>query len=135
MHFDYIQEMSHSGPLTININGPCMGDSLPDGCDVTIIRKSLYWPGDIIILGRRDGQLFGHRFLGYVLGRRGWKAITIADSETLPDATTPADRILGKVVRIDGEIPPRQPLQRIKAIIMFFRVLPRTILANLARSG
>ena len=97
----------------------------------TIVRKLVYWPGDIIILGRKDDQLYSHRFLGYLLGRRGLKAITIADSEKIPDAPATTKRILGKAVRIDGQTLVCNPQRRIQAIITFFRVLPGIIRTSL----
>jgi hypothetical protein len=134
MLFEHIKKISHFGPLTICINGDCMGESLPHGSEVTVIRKSVYWPGDIIVLGRSDNQLFSHRFLGYLPGLGGLNAVTIADSETQPDPLSPASRILGKVVRINGEDSGHLPCLRIRSMIWFFRVLPDMIRTRLARS-
>ncbi len=127
MHIDYIQALSHSGPLTIRVNGDCMGIELPDGCRVTINRKLLYWPGDIVVIARGDDQLVSHRFLGYFHSLRVLKAITMADNEGCPDAPVPVARIIGKAVLIDGESIAYPPLRRLAAIGMFLRVLPRVI--------
>jgi hypothetical protein len=135
MQYHYIQEMSRSGPLTIRVNGQCMADSLPDGSDVTIVRRVLYWPGDIVILGRGDGQLLSHRILGYVVGRRGWRAVTMADTESKPDAPVPLNRILGKAVMVNGESLQVQTWQRLLSFIALFRVMPGLILTSLRASG
>jgi hypothetical protein len=132
MHFDIVQELSYSGPLTIRVNGACMGANLPHGSDVTIIRKAIYWPGDIVVIGRADDQMYSHRFLGYLPGKRGWKAVTIADSEIQPDPTVRAKRILGKVLSINGGTTVMTSRQRLRSIFTYLRVVPRIIHSHFA---
>jgi hypothetical protein len=135
MQFEHLRKLSHDGPLTLTINGLCMGDNLPDGSQATIIRKTFYWPGDIVVLSRSSHQLFSHRFLGYLPGRTGWKAITMADSETLPDAPAPVGRMLGKVVRVNGESTRFPAWYRLTALMSFFRVIPGIIYTSLFKQG
>ncbi len=104
-------ELIKDGPLTVQVNGNCMGNLLRNGCRVQLARQRFYLPGDIIVFGRGDQRMVSHRLLGFSPGRHGWIAITQADREARPDAPFSVDRILGKVTAIDG-VPVRYPLYR-----------------------
>jgi hypothetical protein len=103
MDFKNIKALGMQVPLTLVINGDCMTGVLHDGCRVVTEYRRLYCPGDIIIYARGDDVLVSHRFLGYVLRRRGWLALTRADQSLITDAPCPVARVLGKIIRVDDK--------------------------------
>jgi len=127
MQFSDILELSRTGPLTLRVDGQCMGESLPDGCLVTINSKKIYWPGDVVVVARGDDRLVSHRLLGYFYGRKGWKVITRADNEKDHDAPVPVARVLGKATQVDGKDVSFSLLGRLAATGAFLRVLPRVL--------
>ena len=127
MQFETILEMSHSGPLTLRVDGGCMGESLPDGSLVTIKSKTIYWPGDVVVVARGDDRLVSHRLLGYFYGRKGWNVITRADNEKDHDDPVPVARVLGKATQVDGKDVSFSLLGCLAAAGAFLRVLPRVL--------
>lgn len=81
-----------------------MYPTLGAGSVVEVVRKKIYFPGDIVVGQRLDGLLFSHRLL--VIYRKGgvWKALTKADRQSVYDAAVPIDSILGRV-RTDTKTP------------------------------
>lgn len=96
-----------------------MGNALPCGSEVRVRKQSVYWPGDIVLFARGDGQLVSHRMLGYLPGRTGWLVLTQADAESHPDPVIPASRVLGAVEAINGQ-PARCSLRwRVRSLARF----------------
>ena len=134
MYYQAIKEICQSGPVTVRVDGECMGENLPHGCVATVVRKSFYWPGDVLVLGRGDDRLVSHRLLGYFPGTNGWNILTKADVERHPDAPVPLPRIIGKVTRIDGEAYEIALSERLRSIRQFAFGLISYIRSRILRS-
>ena len=78
MHLEALKAFTSSGGLTLIVSGQCMGEALPDGSEVHVRARKIYWPGDIVVYTRGDGRLVSHRILGYLPGRYGWLAMARA---------------------------------------------------------
>ena len=100
-----------------------MGPALGTGSVVEVVRKKIYFPGDIVVGHRRDGLLVSHRLL--VMYRKGgvWKALTKADNHSTSDASISIDNILG-CVKTNTGIPIRV---RCKSLIGGVVVLGRCL--------
>lgn len=109
--------------LRFRVRGDCMPE-LPNESSVTVRKRLFYLPGDILVV-RRSDHWNVHRFVGYALGRRGWVALTHADSGTAADAAAHIDRIEGAVA---GPVPLRE---RSKAVRRYLS----TLLQRLRRSA
>lgn len=83
--------------VPIRIVGACMGPALPHGSRVSVTAPSGLLPGDVVAFIREDGVLAIHRFLAWLPGDRGWRALTQADASATPDRPVPAGKIIGRV--------------------------------------
>lgn len=96
--------------LTLFINGNCMEPVISDGEQVIAVRKSIYFPGDIVVFRNTRQQLVCHRLLGYLFHAWHWKAITQADNVVQRDGLLSRGNIIGKVIQV-GHEPLRVPLR------------------------
>lgn len=119
MDFDTLKALAADGPMTLVVDGQCMGDSLPDGSQVRVARQRIYWPGDIVVYGRGDGKLVSHRLLGLLPGITGWLVLTTADNAAEPDMPTSLSRVVGKVLSVDGEPTSCPPGTRLLAVLRY----------------
>lgn len=125
MLFDAINQLSHDGPLTLDVSGDCMTGSIAHGSQVQIERQTWYLPGDIVVYGRGDDHLLAHRFLGYVRGRTGWLGITQADNTRISDSPVGVERILGKVLRVNQQPTTTSAWQRLRSFMYFWPAVIR----------
>ena len=109
--------------MTVQVTGECMGNNLPDGSQVRLLRQRFYLPGDIVVFARSDQHMVSHRLLGFAPGRDGIKAITRADREKRFDRPFEPERILGKVVAIDGKATAYTLLTRARSLVRFVGAL------------
>ncbi len=112
MHFDLLKEFINQGPLTVRVTGLCMDAVISPDSDLRLENSNRYYPGDIIAFKRGNGELVSHRFLGYVLGRSGWRVITRADNAGRADAPAAIRNVLGRVTHVNGK--PHKPGLRIR---------------------
>ena len=78
-----------------------MQQTIPDGSRLRLESNRTYWPGDAVAFRRSDGEIVCHRFLGYILNRTGWRAITGAENTQQMDAPVYLRDILGKVTLLN----------------------------------
>lgn len=102
MQFELLKSFVQEGPLTVTVNGNCMQQTIPDGSRLRLESSNAYWPGDAVAFRRSDGEIVCHRFLGYVLTRNGWRAITRAENTRQMDAPVYLKDVLGKVTLLNG---------------------------------
>ena len=65
-----------------------MDPVIPGGARVRVRATRLPWPGDVIAVGRDDGQTLVHRVVGYRLTRSGLAVVTCSDRARDPDPPT-----------------------------------------------
>ena len=120
MKFFLLKEFLQEGHLTVHVTGGCMQESIPQGTQVRLARRHLYWPGDIVAFRRGSDDVVSHRFLGYLPGRRGWRVITRADNAQRADSPALLLHVLGRVTHVRGE--PFQPgfMHRTRAVLAWF---------------
>lgn len=100
-----VAEMIRSEPGVLHVRGDCMAPVLQNGDEVRLIRKNP-WPGDIVAICRRDGEILVHRFLmkrpWFDPARRTWVLLAVArpDQGTKFDSEVPAENLLGVVCEI-----------------------------------
>jgi len=92
--------------FTLRIRGGCMQPLIIDRARVTVKRQAVYLPGDVVAYQNGIGQFVCHRFLGYVLWRNGWRAMTRTDNAPQADALIQPGCLLGKVIVVE-----QQPLK------------------------
>ena len=93
-----LRHFAASEPLRLRISGVCMEPAIPDGALVTIARKRLYWPGDVLVFSADDGRLTAHRLVGACRCRGRFRLFTRADNAPKLDrAILPCD-VVGHVV-------------------------------------
>lgn len=131
MKFKLLQEFIRQGPVTVQVTGACMRGAIPQGNDVRLERNALYWPGDIVTFRRRNDEMVSHRFLGYLKGRSGWLALTLADNAKLSDSPVSLGDVLGRVTHVNGA--PYIPglYDRIWAQAKWFPAVARSITGGL----
>ncbi len=88
--------------FNLSVSGCCMEPLVLDGNQLEVVRCSRYFPGDLLVFANADGGLVSHRFLGWVPGANGVRAMTMADDRHTIDPLTDAHRVLGRVVRVAG---------------------------------
>lgn len=102
MQFELLKSFVREGPLTMTVDGNCMQQTIPNGSRLRLESCRTYWPGDAVAFRRSDGEIVCHRFLGYILTRTGWRAITGAENTHQMDAPVYLKDVLGKVTLLDG---------------------------------
>jgi hypothetical protein len=112
-----LRGLASEGTLPLRVAGRCMAPDLQDGATVRIGPARLYVPGDVLAFADRSGRLVLHRLIGYqpVGSRFGLR--TQADTEGIPDAAVPLDRVIGKVT---GRV---APWRRIRAVGRFLELV------------
>lgn len=91
-------ELARGSGLELRIRGGCMEPVLRDGERVTVRRRRLYLPGDVLAVCTAGG-LVVHRLLGYRPRRHGWEVWTRADRAPRSDRAVPLGAVLGRVER------------------------------------
>ncbi len=134
MRFELLQKFAMDGPLTVCITGTCMQGTIRQDSDVRLLKKSWYWPGDIVACGRAGGELVSHRFLGYLPGLHGWRVITRADNVPRADAPATVRRVLGCVTHVNDE--PYRPAMtvRARAVGAYFPAIAHWLMERLSGS-
>jgi peptidase S24-like protein len=92
-----LRELASENPLSLRIQGDCMSPLLKDGAVVEISSRRLYWPGDVLIFRRHDGEVLVHRLLGCYPWSNGMRFLTKADNALRPDGSVKWRQIIGKV--------------------------------------
>ena len=131
MHFELLKTFAQEGPLTVVVNGDCMQRTIPRGARLRLENRRIYWPGDAVAFKRGDDQIVCHRFLGYLLTRRGWCVITRAENSKRADMPVYARHVLGKVTRVDDA--PFSPgmKDRLKALLFYLPAVMQQLVARL----
>src|SRR4051794_22013450 len=80
--FRFLRELARDERVTLRVRGDCMEPGIAAGDSVTVRRRRLYLPGDVIVFRTPAGDLAAHRVLGY----RGGALVTQGDHCTLHDA-------------------------------------------------
>lgn len=80
--------------MNFTVRGACMA-ALDDGGSVTVQRRRVYLPGDLVVIRRRDHWNV-HRFLGYAPSAHGLLALTQADDSDTCDPAARAARLVGR---------------------------------------
>lgn len=116
-------------PVRGVVRGDCMVPLLLDGDRVEIVKRSVYWPGDVVALFSTDGRFLVHRLFGYRFGRGGILVVTGADRAAGFDDPVAVGQVLGRVESMDREewareewVPVRaSPWLRVKAVSRYAR--------------
>lgn len=119
MHLEALKDFAASGGVTLKVSGDCMGEALPGGSEAYIRAKNIYWPGDIVVYTRGNGQLVSHRMLGYLPGRHGWLAMARADDAAAADPVVPTSRIVGQVTEIGDQPMSCSLAWRLRSLVRF----------------
>ena len=138
MNFNLLKKFIQQGPLTVHVNGDCMKEILPAGSDARLEGCLFYWPGEVVAFRRGKDEIVSHRFLGYFPGRRGWLALTRADSARCADNPIALDHVLGRVTHVNGVSLRPGFVYRLNAAIDWFPAAAKfaiTALGNLATRG
>jgi hypothetical protein len=80
--------------VDFTVRGACMR-GVESGEVLGCRRQRLYWPGDVVVVRRRDHWNV-HRFLGYAPTQRGMVALTQADDASERDPVAPTSAIVGR---------------------------------------
>lgn len=91
--FRFLRELAAEERVTLRLRGECMEPGLADGDVVTVRRRRLYLPGDVIVFRTPAGDLAAHRVLGY----RGRALVTSGDRCAIHDAPVARAAIVGAV--------------------------------------
>jgi signal peptidase I len=116
--FRFLRELARDERVTLRVRGDCMEPGLAPGDAITVRRRRLYLPGDVIVFRTPAGDLAAHRVLGY----RGRRLVTQGDRCTLHDAPVARDAIVGAVEGL--RIPLRE---RAAALARFTRIVGRRL--------
>jgi hypothetical protein len=135
MKFNILKKFILQGPLTVRVSGNCMQAAIPRGSDIRLERRPVYWPGDIVAIGRGDGNIVSHRLLGYFPGRGGLLLIMRADSVGFADGPVSVRRVLGRVARVNGVLYRPGSGCRTRAVLGWFPAVFRCSLKFLAASA
>jgi hypothetical protein len=120
--------------LPLRVRGGCMAPALADGEIVSVARRRVYWPGDVVAVAGPGGRLLVHRALGYWPGRDGLALLTQADAAARPDQAAPRDAVVGVVVRRGAARFGVRPRERVRAAARLARHLLRRTVARARRA-
>jgi signal peptidase I len=132
-----LRDLAREGPVAVTVRGASMAPLLADGDRVEVAPALLYWPGDVVAFRDDQGRLIVHRLLGYRSQGGRIAGLTRGDAATGLDAPIPLDRLLGRVVAVDGR-PARQaglvsPVLRARAVLALLRLAVRRLLRPVRR--
>jgi hypothetical protein len=86
-----------------------------DGDMVSVRRRRIYWPGDVIVFRLPSGDLAAHRLLGF----RPAGLVTRGDHCVVHDAPVRLDAVVGAIIT-----PVTLPM-RLRSVIDFVRIVVR----------
>ena len=92
-----VRSIAAERPLRIRITGDCMAPRLRDNAYVWVHARRRYWPGDVLVIRSRSGQLLAHRLIGVYRRHGHWRWLTKADSAPRPDFAVSAAEIVGRL--------------------------------------
>jgi phage repressor protein C with HTH and peptisase S24 domain len=122
--FRFLRELARDERVTLRVRGDCMEPGIAAGEAVTVRRRRLYLPGDVIVFRTPAGDLAAHRVLGY----RGRGIVTQGDRCTLHDAPVAREAIIGAVEGL------RVPLrERAAAMARFARIVTWRVAGRVTR--
>lgn len=90
-----IEALVDGSPLSVTVRGDCMDPAIADGDIAHVQPKPRYWPGDIVLIRRHDGELVLHRYLGRYYRQGEWRVVTRADNGREADTAVPWSRLVG----------------------------------------
>ncbi len=109
-----LASMLRAEPFVTKVCGECMTPTLADG-EAALVSPGRAWPGDVVAVMTREGELLVHRYLGArpARGPGGhWylASVTKPDHGERFDVETPGARVLGIVtgVRVSGDDTPSE---------------------------
>src|ERR1051325_8010375 len=91
--FAFLRELAASERVPVRVRGDCMEPLIAAGAEVSVRRRALYLPGDVIVFRTNAGDLAAHRVLGY----RGKGLVTAGDHCSSHDAPVARAAIVGAV--------------------------------------
>ena len=118
-----LRDLAAAQPLRLQISGNCMHPLIKDGASVEISSKRFYWPGDVLVFRRQDGQVLVHRLTGFYPSRNGLRYLTKADAALSPDSPVGKQGIIGKISGGDvASVVQNVPLaHRLRSLCFFIR--------------
>ncbi|HWS71671.1 MAG TPA: S24/S26 family peptidase [Thermoanaerobaculia bacterium] len=116
--FRFLRELAREERVTLRVRGDCMQPDIAPGDAVTVRRRRLYLPGDVIVFRTPAGDLVAHRVLGY----RGRSLVTQGDHCLLHDAPVAREAIIGAVEGLRIEL-----RDRAAALARFTRLVARRL--------
>lgn len=96
-------ELAAEAPLECRVRGGSMRPLLADGERVAIVRRRIYWPGDVVAVASPEGARLVHRLLGFYTWRGKLLAVTQGDAAPGPDSPVPLSAVLGRVMAAEGQ--------------------------------
>jgi hypothetical protein len=90
--FQFLRELASDG-VTLRVRGGCMAPLLADGAAVTVQRRRVYLPGDVVVFRTPAGELAAHRVLGW----RAGGLVTQGDRCDVHDAPVARGAVVGAV--------------------------------------
>jgi hypothetical protein len=120
-----LRELAREAPLRVTIAGGCMMPGIAQGSTLEVAAARVYWPGDVIVFRRGDGQLVAHRFIGLRPGRPA-RLFTQADAARTADSALAATDVVGRA-RVAVSV-----RDRLKAMAAFGRLIGSRLRTRLA---
>ena len=115
--FRFLRQLAGHEPLVLRVRGGCMTPQLVEGAEVSVRRRSVYLPGDVLVFWTPAGDLAAHRLLGW--RRQGF--VTRGDGCETHDAPVRREAIVGAVMT-------RVPLRaRVRALAAYARIVARRL--------
>ncbi|HKO58106.1 MAG TPA: S24/S26 family peptidase [Thermoanaerobaculia bacterium] len=91
--FAFLRDLAASEAVRVRVRGDCMAPLIAAGTEVSVRRRALYLPGDVIVFRTTAGDLAAHRVLGY----RAKGIVTKGDRCSLHDAPVARAQVVGAV--------------------------------------
>lgn len=120
--FSFLRDLAGDEQIALRIRGGCMRPLIEHDSSVTVRRRRLYLPGDVIVHRNRANDLLVHRVLGYRLYRGQPALVTKGDRCVLHDAPTLRESVVGAVENL-----PISLASRLEALGRFARILLRRL--------
>ena len=87
----FLRELARESAVEVRLRGACMAPQLADGAMVSVRRRRIYLPGDVVVFRTRAGDLAAHRLLGWRLAG----LVTKGDHCAVHDAPVPRAMLIG----------------------------------------